>query len=166
MRYIQKCLLGQKDFLEQEFLNLRDMTIKEIKDKVAEYFSTRPEIKVGYIFGSMARAEENKLSDIDIGILIDEEKVPKDLPFGYKANVITALIVILKTSKVDLVILNESPLFLCFCVIHDGVILYSNDEERRIDFEVKVMRRYFDQQYYYERHAELSIKRIAVEGIL
>jgi hypothetical protein len=142
------------------------MTIKEIRDKVAKYFSTRPEIKVGYIFGSRARGKENKLSDIDIAILVDEEKVPNDLPFGYKANIITELIQVLRTQRVDLVILNESPLFLCFCVIRDGLILYSNDEKRRVDFEVKVMSRYFDQQYYYERHAELTINRIAKEGIL
>ncbi len=142
------------------------MTIKEIRDKVAEYFSTRPEIKVGYIFGSRAKGEENKLSDIDIAILVDEETVPKDLPFGYKANIITELMELLKTQKVDLVILNESPLFLCFRVIHDGLILYSNDEKKRVDFEVQVMNQYFDQQYYYERHAQLTINRIAKEGIL
>lgn len=142
------------------------MDTKEIKGKVSKYFSTRPEINTGYIFGSRAKGEENKSSDIDIGILIDEEKMPKDASYGYKAKIITELMGILKTEKVDLVILNESPLFLCFRVVHDGLILCSKDEKKRIDFEVKVMSRYFDQQYYYKRHAQLTINRIAKEGIL
>lgn len=142
------------------------MNIKEIKEKVATYFSTKPEIRVGYIFGSIAKGEENKLSDIDIGILVDEEKLPKDAPYRYKAQVITDLIGIFKTEKVDLVILNEGPLLLSFRVVHDGLILYSKDEKERIDFEVKVMSRYFDQQYYYKRHAQATINRIAQEGIL
>lgn len=142
------------------------MNIKEIKDKVTEYFSTRSEIEVGYIFGSRAKGKDNKLSDIDIGILVDEKKVPKDVPYGYKAKVITDLISILKTEKVDLVILNESPLFLCFRVIHDGEILYSKDEKKRIEFEVKIISRYLDRRFYYDRHINLSLTTIVREGIL
>jgi hypothetical protein len=144
----------------------RNINIEEIKDKVSRYFSTRPEIKIGYIFGSRAKGKKNKLSDIDIAILTDEEKVPKDVPYGYKAKVIADLMSILKTGKVDLVILNESPLFLCFRVIHDSLILYSQDEKKRIDFEVKIMSRYLDRKFYYDRHINLSLAAIAREGIL
>jgi len=142
------------------------MNTKDTKDRIIEYFSTRPEIKVGYIFGSRAKGEGGKLSDIDIGILIDEDKVPKDVPYGYKAKVIAELMNILKTEKVDLVILNESPLFLCFRIIHDGVILYSKDEKKRVDFEVKIISRYLDRKFYYDRHINLSLATIAKEGIL
>ncbi|MBU4343206.1 MAG: nucleotidyltransferase domain-containing protein [Candidatus Omnitrophica bacterium] len=139
---------------------------KEIKDKISRYFSAKPEIKVGYIFGSAAKGAEHKLSDIDIAILVDAEKLPGDASYKYKAGVIADIIGILKNTKVDLVILNESPLFLCFNVIKDGVILYSNDEMGRIQFEARIMSLYFDQEYYYKRHAKATIDRIATEGIL
>lgn len=142
------------------------MNIKEIKNKIATYFSTKPEIKTGYIFGSIAKGGENKLSDIDIGILLDEEKLPKDAPCRYKAQVITELISIFKTDKVDLVILNECPLLLSFRVVHDGTILYSKDEKERIGFEVKIMSQYFDRKFYFDRHINLSLATIAKEGIL
>jgi hypothetical protein len=142
------------------------MNMKEIENNVGKYFSTRPEINVGYLFGSTAKGEESKLSDIDIAILVDEEKLPKELSYRYKANVITELMKVLRTEKVDLVILNESPLFLCFRVIHDGVILYSDNEKKRIDFEVKIMRRYLDRKFYYDRHINLSLAAVAEEGIL
>ena len=142
------------------------MSIKEIKDKLAKYFSTRPEVKVGYIFGSKAKGEENRLSDIDVAILIDEEKTAKNLSYRYKAKVLTELMGILRTQKVDLVILNESPLFLCFRVIRDGLILYSKDEIKRIQFEVKIMSQYLDRKFYYDRHVNLSLATIAREGIL
>lgn len=142
------------------------MVTDKIEDKFFEYFSSKPEIKVGYIFGSRAKGEEGKISDIDIAILVDKESIPQDSFYGYKAKIITELIGILKTDKVDLVILNESPLYLCFRVIRDGLVLYSSDEIRRIQFEAKIMSRYFDQQYYYKRHALDTINRIAIEGIL
>lgn len=142
------------------------MKIGDIKKKAVGYFSLKPEVKVSYIFGSRAKGSEGSLSDIDIAILIDEEKAPKDAPYGYKANIITDLMGVFKTGKIDLVILNESPLFLSFRVIHDGIVLYSADENKRIDFEVKIMSRYFDEQYYFQRHARLTVNRIAAEGVL
>jgi len=139
---------------------------KEIKDKISRYFSAKPEIKVGYIFGSVAKGAEHKSSDIDIAILVDEKKLPEAASYKYKAGVIVDIIGILSNTKVDLVILNESPLFLCFNVIKDGEILYSGDEVMRVQFETRIMSLYFDQEYYYKRHAKATIDRIATEGIL
>jgi uncharacterized protein len=142
------------------------MTTNEIKDKVYEYLLSRPEIKAGYLFGSRAKGEESKLSDIDIAILADEEILSVNSSYRYKAEVITDLIGILKTDKIDLVILNESPLSLSFRVIQSGIILCSKDEVRRVRFESKIMSLYFDRQYYYKRHAKAVIDHIAAEGIL
>ncbi|MBI4802147.1 MAG: hypothetical protein HY796_06450 [Elusimicrobia bacterium] len=50
------------------------MNIEEIENKLAGYFSTRPEIEVGYIFGSRRSGKENKLEhglQIAIQSLID-----------------------------------------------------------------------------------------------
>lgn len=40
------------------------MNLEEIKEKASQYFATRAEIKVGYLFGSRVKGLENKLSDI------------------------------------------------------------------------------------------------------
>ncbi len=142
------------------------MNIDKIKQRTAEYFSARPEIKVGYLFGSQAKGEANVTSDTDIGILIEKNKVPKNVAYGYKAKIITELINLLKTEKVDLIILNESPLFLRFRIIREGIILCSKDEKRRVEFEVETMRRYFDRKFYYDRHVNLSLEAVSKDGIL
>lgn len=142
------------------------MQIKEIEQKLFQYFSTRPEIKLGYVFGSLSKGGEHRLSDIDIAILVEEEKVPRGEPYGYKAMIISDIMALLKTDKVDLVVLNEAPLILCFRVVYEGIVVYSIDEKMRVEFETKVMSLYFDRQYYYRRHDELAINRIAKEGIL
>ena len=120
------------------------MNIKEIEDRIAKYFSTRPEIKGGYIFGSRAKGKENKLSDIDIAILIDENSVEEFYPYGYKARILTDLLKILKTNNIDLVILNNASCLLRHRVIRYGKVIYSRAELDRINFQVRTIDEYTD----------------------
>lgn len=142
------------------------MDIQEIGKKASAYFFQKPEVKVVYLFGSMAKRKENKSSDIDIAVLLDENFAAQEISYTYRPTVITDLIGVLKTEKLDLIILNESPLLLCFRTVQEGLILYSSDETQRVRFETRIMSRYFDQQYYFKRHAKITIDQIASEGIL
>lgn len=120
------------------------MNTKEIKDIITKYFSTRSEIKVGYIFGSRAKGEGNKLSDIDIGILIDEASIQGIYPYGYKAKILTDLSKSLKTNNIDLVILNNAPCLLRHRVVRYGKVVYSCAEQERINFQVRTINEYND----------------------
>ncbi len=140
------------------------MTIKEIRDKVAEYFSARPEIRFVYLFGSQAKNDAGKLSDIDIAVYLDE--IDEYKRFDIRLELIGEVGSLLKTDKIDLVILNDVDIFLAYQVVYFGKIIYSKDELSRIRYEAKTLSLYFDQQYYYNRHAKLTIERIAKEGVL
>lgn len=142
-----------------------NLTLGEIKDKAAKYFSTRAQVRFVYLFGSQAKNNTGKLSDIDIAVYLDEE-LNDDERFALRLELINKVCEIVKTDKIDLIILNGSPLLLSFNVVHDGLILYSKDEIKRVQFEAKIMSLYFGQQYYYKRHARITINRIAMEGIL
>lgn len=148
---------------------------EEIKGKLAKYFSTRGEIKFAYLFGSQAKNNAGKLSDIDIAVYLDqnldESRTFKKVRDEYKRFDIRLGLIgetgrLLKTDKIDLVILNDIPLSLSYRVVRDGKIIYCKDELKRIRFEARIMSMYFDRKYYYDRHTELSIEAIAKEGIL
>jgi len=62
---------------------------------------------VAYLFGSIARGEENCLSDIDIAVLFDEVLTKKEA-FDLQLKLIVDLGDLLKTKNVDLVVLNDS----------------------------------------------------------
>lgn len=49
--------------------------LEEIKTKLKNFFSQKPEIKFAYLFGSLARKKINKLSDIDLAVYINEKLV-------------------------------------------------------------------------------------------
>jgi len=122
-------------------------------------------VKFAYLFGSYAAGGITNLSDIDIAVFLDED-LNSHKRFDLRLQLIGHMIRVFGTDKIDLIILNDSPLLLSFNVISNGVILYSSDEKRRVMFETRIMSMYFDQEYYYRRHAKFTIDRIASEGIL
>lgn len=65
------------------------MNSKIIED-LKNYFEKREEIQFAVLFGSLAKGTENKLSDVDIAIMVDPQF--KDTsPYGYEATLIADL---------------------------------------------------------------------------
>lgn len=106
-------------------------------------FSQHDEIKLVYLFGSQATKKTTPLSDFDFAIYLDE-KTPQDIIFNIKLEILAALALILKSDKVDLVILNDrlDPL-LKYEIISQRKILYER-EPFRIEIEPKIFSEYFD----------------------
>lgn len=48
-----------------------------IADPIASYFKSRPEVGAAYLFGSFAQGREQSFSDIDLGVLLNYESLPK-----------------------------------------------------------------------------------------
>lgn len=137
-----------------------DPKLQGAKDVLRDY-----PVRFAYLFGSYAKQDTGPLSDIDIAVYLDDS-LDEYKRFDLRLELISRMSGIFKTDKIDLVILNDIDLALAYRVVKDGKIIYCKDELEQIRFEAKTMSLYFDNQYYYNRHAKLSIERIAKEGIL
>jgi len=116
-----------------------------MKKLLEKFFSKRKEIKFAYLFGSLAKGKNNKLSDIDIAVFVDKKLIyEKKHSYGYKASLITDLMSELNTDKIDLVILNEATPLLAHRVIRDGILIYCKDDRARINFQVRTIHEYID----------------------
>jgi predicted nucleotidyltransferase len=49
------------------------LSLKELEEKLKEFFSGVNDVTVAYLFGSTARGEANSLSDIDIAVLFEDK---------------------------------------------------------------------------------------------
>ena len=117
----------------------------EIKNTLTGYLQKHPEIEVAYIFGSLAQGKTNALSDIDIAIITDSQQINnKNYRYGYKAEILTDLIKLLKTNNIDLVILNEANTLLKHRVLRHGKLIYSKNERKRINFQIDTINKYND----------------------
>jgi len=111
--------------------------------RLRELLEPRSEILEAYLFGSTARGEAQRHSDLDIAVYIDELDADRGF-FGYRAALIADLMSGLKTNSVDLVILNQAPPLLYHRVLRDGIRVVSRDLRATTTREAQALSRYCD----------------------
>ena len=127
---------------------MKIINISYTTQSLRNYFKEREEIKLVYLFGSTVSGRVTALSDIDIAILIDKNQVKEEFyPYGYKAHIIADLMKLLKTNKIDLVILNGTSPLLRHRVLYTGKLVYAKSEEERIKFQIESINKYNDFKY-------------------
>jgi predicted nucleotidyltransferase len=126
------------------------MDIKiNIENKIKEYLSGRSEINFAYVFGSFN--EKDTYHDIDIAVYLnpdfDVSKKSK-YPFGYEAELLGNLNIILRTDKIDLLILNKANLLAATQVYNSGKLLFERDRFFRIKIENSARKEFIDTENF------------------
>ena len=103
----------------------------------------RAEILEAYLFGSHARGDAHRRSDVDVAVYIDETRA-KAGPFGYQADLTTHLMIALGTKAIDVIVLNTAPPLLYHRVLRDGVRVLSRDLRATTTRAGQALSRYFD----------------------
>ena len=134
------------------------------EEKVRELLNKQKHVKLAYLFGSVAEGKEGKLSDVDIAVFLDESLSKKER-FDLQLKLISGLMSILKTDRIDLIVMNDAPLLLKYNIIKHGKIL-KDSIETRVKVESRILSDYLDMKYYIDRHTDLAIERIAKKGLL
>ena len=114
---------------------------------------------VAYLFGSVAEGVARADSDIDFAVLLPDN-MNADEQWKRQLNIMYSICEALHRDDVDVVVLNKAPLELQHQVLKHGKILYCSDGQARVDFEVAVLRRYFDTQPQRELYYRFLMKRI------
>ncbi len=96
-----------------------------------------------YLFGSNARGTATAMSDIDIALLL-RPGVDASRYFPLRLQYIARIQEILRTEKVDVVILDQAPLHLAYEIVSRGVLLLDRDPHRRVSFEADRIGRFLD----------------------
>jgi len=89
-----------------------------------------------YIYGSCADGTSHKHSDIDVAVYLDKYRPDFDDYLTIHSHVSR----ILKTDKLDLVILNNvKNLILLDEIVRQGIVICDKNREKRFAFEVSVI---------------------------
>lgn len=142
---------------------LRASMISQNK-QLLELFETQKLIKLVYLFGSVSRGKEGKLSDIDLGVLLDNS-LNKRKALDLQLELIGKLTTILKAHHLDLIIMNDASLSLNFEIIKANYPIYIRNKTERIDFEQYILSRYLDRRYYEVRSTNEFFKNVLDQGI-
>ena len=118
------------------------MKQQEIIKNLHSFFcatKTTPRIDLAYIFGSHAASEEGPMSDFDIAVLYSESR-----PSPPRYALAHELKTVLKTDRVDLVVLNKAPIELRYAVIASGIVAYEANVQTRVEYEALTLSLYGD----------------------
>ena len=116
-----------------------DTRITSLLPKLEKAFSEFEEVVAVYIYGSRARGNARTSSDWDFAIFLEK-------PFAdpYDLVRLQERIEGIVGGKVDLLVLNSARVALAFKAIKEGVLVYGKNPDFRSDFEVMIMKKYFD----------------------
>ncbi len=124
-------------------------------DSLKKVFENHEEILFAYLYGSVAREEAGKSSDIDIGIFIERNfrrHVFYEIEIAKEIEEYTGL------RNVEVVVLNNKSLRFLNQVLRHGKLIFSRDEKARILFETDVTKGYIDFKPYYEEYDAMRLK--------
>ena len=134
--------------------------LARVQEKLAAYFRrTSYPVIVAYLFGSCARDETTPLSDVDVGIYLNEPDFDKRVQMYLP--LLSEISQAVGDGDVDLVYLNDASPSLAYNVIR-GQLIYCADELRRVSLEAQLTSRYLDEQENYELYRIFLQRRIAI----
>lgn len=127
------------------------------KAKIQKYFDGQKNVLAVYLYGSFANGTPTKLSDIDFGIALKKPISASkafDLQLKYTGEISDLIRKDIKFDYVDAVILNTAPPLLKQQAIINGKLIYTLDDDKRVEFETNVLKEYDDamhlrETYYY-----------------
>jgi len=108
-----------------------------------EELGTDAAVAAVYLFGSRSRGTATGVSVVDIGILL-HSKIDESRYFDLRLEFLSRIMAILKTGKVDVVVLNNAPMHLAHEIVSRGNLLLDRDPRQRASFEADRIGRYLD----------------------
>lgn len=107
-------------------------------EAIRRLLELRADVRLAYVFGSVAGGETRASSDVDVAILFHPEPAPRN--FDELTNELHEA----AGRPVDLVVLNTAPPLLSHQIIKTGQCFICRDEDERIRFETRLTARYLD----------------------
>ncbi|HMH48985.1 MAG TPA: nucleotidyltransferase domain-containing protein [Candidatus Acidoferrum sp.] len=96
------------------------------------------EVRLVYLFESVARGEDRRSSDLDVGVVFSP--VPEPAQLDQLATDLEAA----AGRRVDLVVLNRAAPLLIHEAIRPRHVVVCRDDDERVDFETRATARYLD----------------------
>ncbi len=124
--------------------------------RLKSIFRSYDEIKLVYLFGSRARQQYGESSDYDFAVYLDSRD--KKRMHDIRLELFAKMSCLLKTDKVDIVILNlaEAP-ELKYLIIQEGRLIFER-QPFKIIVEPNILNEHFDFQNLLLRHGLTGAK--------
>ena len=143
----------------------KETIIIRLQAELPEILQGRP-VMLAYLFGSVADGTTLPSSDVDIALVLEPgcDLAPYDrmkMEFDIAAEVEKRCTV----KEADIRSIDSAPLTVKGTVLTEGVLLFSRDEEFRVDYEVYMRKMYFDFLPVAKMMREEFFRQLKEEGL-
>jgi predicted nucleotidyltransferase len=128
-----------------------------------EIFSKYP-IALAYLYGSQAAGRATPLSDFDIALVIASDDYDPRSRLDLELQVEEEIARVCEIDNLDLRVINEAPIMVRGEVVTNGILLFSQDEGFRVDYETSTCSEYFDFMPVAAMHRQAYIERLRERG--
>ncbi len=119
-------------------------------EPVLDVLKRHPEVRLAYLFGSVALGTETGRSDLDLGVSFEPT------PDALELDELQAELERAARRSVDLVDLRSAPPLLSHHIVSRGKLLLSRDEDGRVALVTRVIAKYLDTKHLRDvQHAYL-----------
>jgi predicted nucleotidyltransferase len=115
----------------------------------------RPAVRFAYVFGGAGRRDLRPLSDVDVGVYLDDAVDP----VAARLDLIGAVTEHLGTDEVDLVVLNRAPIALLGRILQSRRVIADKDPFLRHRFESLALRQFLDFRIFERRFLDTRFAR-------
>ena len=121
--------------------------MNNISKCISDYFRDKTDIIAVYLYGSYAVDRQTAMSDIDLGIVLDPEKIDRD-QFTEKRDRFMLDLSRLLRKEIHLVILNIAGEILLSQVFKKGNCVFLGNKRKLSLFKAKMLLQIVDFNYY------------------
>jgi predicted nucleotidyltransferase len=125
----------------------------DLQERLRERAASLPEVRLAVLFGSTARGQARKGSDVDLGLLLE--------PDTREARLKTLMELERAAGReTDVVYLNEVPPLLGFEISRDGILVFQREDGLWNRFKEVAIQAWWDWAPYARRLAEAAVRRL------
>lgn len=121
-------------------------------------------VSLAYLYGSVTTGQTTPFSDVDIALLVDEDLSPLE-KLKLTLRIQLDLADHADISNADVRIINDAPLVFRGRVVSDALLVYSRDEQERVEFETATRLCYFDYQPVHKRLQDAFFADLRERGL-
>jgi predicted nucleotidyltransferase len=134
-----------------------------LRRTLEEYFASRPfpGVVSARLFGSHAWGRPHRESDVDVAVLVDWTRYPSRLERSrLRVDLISDLIGKLHRNEVDLVVMNDLPPLFARRIVHEGLLLFREDQGADRAFADQIRSRAADLEPWLRKMARIKLEAL------
>jgi len=142
-----------------------DSLLLNLRSRLPEALAGTP-VVLAYLFGSLLDGTALPGSDVDIAIVLaPETRLSNYERMQLEFSIAAKLEEFFSGREVDVRVINTAPLTVRGRILTKGELIYSRDEDFRVDYEVYTRKRYFDFQPVEEMMRKAFFEGLREKGL-